>query len=324
MRNWNGRTILRKEVDIVIESDASLEGWGASCMQQWTGGPWSVQEKEMHINCLELLAATLAVQSFLKDKLGVHALLKLDNTTAVAYINHQGGTVSKTLVMLTRNLWMWCLERNISIVAEHVPGALNQIADEESRIIRDRSDWMLDPKVFHRIDQLYGPIQIDLFASRLTTQCPRFFSWRPDPFALATDAFLQDWTTCKGFANPPWCLIGQTLAHTRSQQARVVLLAPVWMSQPWYPTLLGMLSDYPTLLPEGVQGPTQATDMPICPQLAIWPISGRDSDARNFQKRLQALFSAHGGSRQTNRMTPCLGNGIAGVLDGVQIPFRAL
>ena len=40
-------------------------------------------------------------------------LLKIDNTTAAAYINNQGGTVSKELVSLTRKLWMWCLEVNI-------------------------------------------------------------------------------------------------------------------------------------------------------------------------------------------------------------------
>ena len=39
----------------------------------------------MHTNCLELKAATLAVQTFLKDHRGVSVLLELDNQTAVAY-----------------------------------------------------------------------------------------------------------------------------------------------------------------------------------------------------------------------------------------------
>jgi len=38
----------------------------------------------MHINCLELLAA----KTFLKDVIGVSALLELNNPTAVAYINN--------------------------------------------------------------------------------------------------------------------------------------------------------------------------------------------------------------------------------------------
>ena len=76
---------------MVISLDASLLGWGASCNGARTGGPWSQQEKLWHINCLEMQAAFLAVQTFLGDKSGVSVLLQLDNTTAVANINNLGG-----------------------------------------------------------------------------------------------------------------------------------------------------------------------------------------------------------------------------------------
>ena len=118
---------------LIIESDASTQGWGATCQGSDTGGPWSALEKTWHINCLELLAATLALKTFVKNKTKLSVLLKLDNTSAVAYINNQGGTVSKKLVTLTRDLWMWCLERNIHIQAQYLPGAQNCIADRESR-----------------------------------------------------------------------------------------------------------------------------------------------------------------------------------------------
>ena len=165
-------------------------------------GPWSLQEKIRHINCLELIAATLALKTFVKSKSGLSVLLRIDNTTAVAYINNQGGTVSEELVHLTRDLWMWCLKRNIHIHAQHLPGRLNTVADRESKSIRDRSDWKLDVNIFRRIDEIFGPLEVDLFASRLTHQCCRYFSWRLDPYAEATDAFLQDWAAVRGFANP--------------------------------------------------------------------------------------------------------------------------
>ena len=75
---------------MIIDSNAYLQGWGARCGEQTTGGAWSHQEAEFHINCLELLAVTLAVQSFAKDKCKISILLRIDNTTAVAYINHLG------------------------------------------------------------------------------------------------------------------------------------------------------------------------------------------------------------------------------------------
>ena len=68
-----------RQPELQIESDASLIGWGASCQGTQTGGPWSQAEKRMHINCLELLAATLAVKTFLKDQVDKRVLLLLDN-----------------------------------------------------------------------------------------------------------------------------------------------------------------------------------------------------------------------------------------------------
>ena len=141
---------------------------------------------------------------------------------------------------------MWCLERNIHIQAQYLPGVMNQVADMESRSMKDRSDWKLDRSVFLKINKRYGPVEVDLFATRLTNQCRRYFSWRPDPFA---DAFLQDWTTVKDFANPPWNLVQRVLAKTQNQGAEVILVAPLWKSQPWYPLLLSLLVDWPRLLP---------------------------------------------------------------------------
>ena len=68
-------------------------------------------------------------------------MLKIDNSTAVVYINNQGGTVSKTLVTLTKDLWMWCLERNIHIQAQHLPGVLNYRVDTEPSRIGQTGAW---------------------------------------------------------------------------------------------------------------------------------------------------------------------------------------
>jgi hypothetical protein len=91
MINWNERTVLMREPNLVIESDASRLGWGASCRGINTGGLWSSQEKTLHINCLELLAATLALKTFVKGQMTLSVLLKIDKTTAVGYINNHGG-----------------------------------------------------------------------------------------------------------------------------------------------------------------------------------------------------------------------------------------
>ena len=93
-------------------------GGQPSCQNTSIGSPWS---KIMHINSLELLAATLALKIFTKNKREISVLLRIDSTTAVAYINNQGGTISKELIQLTQDLWTWCLERNINIRTQHLP-----------------------------------------------------------------------------------------------------------------------------------------------------------------------------------------------------------
>ena len=56
---WNGRAIPIPPPSIVIETDASTQGWGAVCNRVRIGGLWSQVERLHHINCLELLAGRL-------------------------------------------------------------------------------------------------------------------------------------------------------------------------------------------------------------------------------------------------------------------------
>ena len=63
------------------------------------------EEPQMHINSLELLTASFALQSFMKSRIGIIVLLRLDNTSAVAYnYNNLGGTFSPWLVALAKEL----------------------------------------------------------------------------------------------------------------------------------------------------------------------------------------------------------------------------
>uniref|UniRef100_A0A1X7VHA5 Uncharacterized protein n=1 Tax=Amphimedon queenslandica TaxID=400682 RepID=A0A1X7VHA5_AMPQE len=115
-----------------------------------------------------------------------------------------------------------------------------------SRVMKDRSDWTLNPVIFHRIQKHFPCLEINLFATRLSHQLSRFYSWRPDPLAEATDAFLQDWGPVKGYANLPWNLKGRVLAKVEFQRVElVILMAPIWPSQPWYPRLLSLLVSSP-------------------------------------------------------------------------------
>ena len=328
LERWNGKSLLVQQPNVVIESDASLRGWGAASDEITTGGPWSPQEKQYHINCLEILAASLAVKTFVKNKSDLTILVMIDNTTAVSYINHLGGPVSPLATEITKQLWMWCLERNITLKAQYLPGTQNVRADAESRLMRDRSDWMLNQHIFQRIQDVLGPLTIDMFASRLAAQLPRFFSWRPDPLAEATDALLQDWGGLEAYANPPWNLLGRVIAKVQKEAVqKVVLVAPVWPAQHWYPILLDLLIDYPRVIPQQedtILGTAESEIPAVIPQLAVWPISGKGLRQKAFQRELLNSSWPHGGQNHPNHMIPCSKSGLAGVRNGIQIPFLDL
>ena len=86
-----------------------------------------------HINEFELIGALFAVQAFTLDARTISMRIHLDNVTAVAFINHGGGTRSVELTKLLVVLTEWCESRAISIEAVYLQGRLNVVADEESR-----------------------------------------------------------------------------------------------------------------------------------------------------------------------------------------------
>ena len=74
-------------------------------------------------------------------------LLKMDNSTSVAYVNNEGGTHSGLLMSLALEMWTWCLHRDILVTTQNVPWKENNEADRESHIFHDSSDLQLNPKI---------------------------------------------------------------------------------------------------------------------------------------------------------------------------------
>lgn len=90
------------------------------------GYTWSLQEKQEHINYLELLIASLALRCFAAKWQGVNILLCLDNITTIAFLNRMGGTHSQKLSDLIGGQYMDVVPgEGITIHAEHLPGREN-------------------------------------------------------------------------------------------------------------------------------------------------------------------------------------------------------
>ena len=88
--------------------------------------------------------------------------------------------------------------------------------------------------------------RVDLFASRLSIQLPIFISCRPDPEAMAANAFTLMWSGLRGYANPTWNLVGRVLAQAQQPDtSNTSLESPILVSNN---TAMDMYTDYPCLL----------------------------------------------------------------------------
>lgn len=232
-----------------LMTDASNEGWGAVCGPQSTGGLWTSDEKRHHINYLELLAVFLGLKALCTSHRDRHISLKIDNTTAVAVINHMGTSHSGHLNKLCKEIWDWCIARNLWISAGHIAGKANVEADLESRQNQTMTEWMLNTSLFSQsLKTLQFAPDIDLFASRLNKQLPNYVAYRPDPDSIAIDAFTMNWAKLKFYAFPPFSVIAAVLKKIQEDKATGICVLPNWPTQAWFPKAMKMTVQEPVVL----------------------------------------------------------------------------
>ncbi len=299
------REIIPKNPEITIRSDSSDYAWGGVCLntQQKVNGMWSNSEKKEHINFKELKAIFLCLKTFLNETNQVHVRVESDNTTAVAYINNFGGKIDY-LDNLGREIWFWMIEKNCWISASYIPGCENDIADEESRIKKNcNTEWKLNEKVFQKIHKLWPYPEIDLFASRINKQLPKYVSWEPDPDSIAVDAFSFEWNDNNYYIFPPFSLINNILAKLDHDGGSSTLVAPIWPTQVWWVKLLQMTTEPPRLLggKRLLTNPwNEKEEHPLRSQLklGVFRVSGRNSCQRDYRSELPSWQKRPGVLRQ--------------------------
>ena len=88
---------------------------------------------------------------------------------------------------------------------------------------------------------MYGPFDVDLFASRLNAKKAQYVARYPEPEAMAIDAFTLKWNHDMLYIFPPFSLIPKILQKLQFDQGNAVLIAPIWTTQSWWPRLMNLL-----------------------------------------------------------------------------------
>lgn len=250
---WLNQSWLAQGVPIALPppqetlyTDSSMSGWGAHMGCLDASGLWDASMAGQHINLLELEAVAMALQEFVQDVKGKHILLNTDNTTVACYLNKQGGTHSHSLSVRAEEILLWCQDRKISLTAKYIPGKLNILADVLSRShMVLPTEWTIVHRALTPVWNHWFRPDVDLFATKFSKRLPIYVSPVPDPQAWAVDALSLSWTPLLAYAFPPIPILGKVLKKARQEQATLILVAPKWEAQQWFPDLLDLSHEAP-------------------------------------------------------------------------------
>ena len=143
-------------VDVKIATNSSFLGWGATMGHARIAGLWEWERLWSHINKKELQTCFIALEYFVSHLIrDIHVQLSVENTAAVSYLNHAGGTRSQALSDLAIAIWEWCLQRKIYLSAIHIQGIVNKTPDGLSHQKLESTEWMLYSSVFCQIVAVY-------------------------------------------------------------------------------------------------------------------------------------------------------------------------
>ena len=146
------------EAQTHLFTDAFESGWGAHLDKHQVSGSWSTREATLHINHLEMLAVLYALRAFRVQLKGLTVQLMSDNASVVSYIRKQGGTVSVPLYLLTREVLILARDAQITLLAKHIPGERNALADLLSRMDKIvHTEWTLLHSVFEALHGMGHP-----------------------------------------------------------------------------------------------------------------------------------------------------------------------
>jgi len=133
LSTWNSRLANLQPCNVLLNTDASLTGWGASLgatssSPTHTSAGWWLPSKQCHINMLKITVVHNALKSFLPLLQGKAVQIGCNNIVTVAHLNHMGGR-SPPMNNVMRAIHQLCKSSHIQLTATYLLGVDNMVAD---------------------------------------------------------------------------------------------------------------------------------------------------------------------------------------------------
>ena len=253
---YNGRPFRQPTTELTVYTDASETGWGGVCGRRSYSGAWTETDYSSSSNMRELKAIQKVILAMGETVKNRKLLILSDNITAIANVVKEGGNNNVEYIQQLKELYWTMKQLDCTIIMRYIPGERNVFADVASRR-NFRDEYQLTEEAMNQIVRRWGEPTIDLFATSENNQVPRFYSWKADRGAVATDAFAQPWGRERlPYAHPPIRLIPKVILKSAEERVRrMILVLPHWPSLPFWPLLARQTQDHIMLPDNCLEGP---------------------------------------------------------------------
>ena len=265
---WNGSVLRPRSVSRVLYTDASGHGYGGVLQRVSSrvvepalsvhSGVWEDFDSRASVHT-ELKGLWRVLVSAGRDLVGQSVLHRTDSISTYYILRKGGSRRNGALDAIASRVMVYCALQGITLSMQYVgAGAIILSGADALSRRQDETDCKLHPSVFESLLARFGAVDVDRFATAASVQwvggrplpCWSLFA---DGRAVGVDALSGDWRGVSNYAFPPVHLVGEVLRLASEQQARVLLVAPRWEAQWWWPVLQRMALEI-VELPAVVQG----------------------------------------------------------------------
>lgn len=238
IKKYNVR-LLREYAPVatLVYSDASSIAAGAyvvNCKNSAFHSSWSSAEISQSSTFKEIRAINLALQAYAPLLSGKPVKWFSDSQSCVHIV--QSGSTKLDLHSEAMGIFNICMKFNIDLRIQWIPRELNTVADDISKY-RSTDEWEVSREFFEYLDALWGPHDIDRFATYKNRKTARYNSLFMDVESEAVDCFTEDWGGCNNWLVPPVCMVAKTILHVVYCRANATLVIPKWPSSSFWPLL---------------------------------------------------------------------------------------
>lgn len=234
----------------LVYSDASNLGPGSyivNCRDSVYRSLWSESEKHKSSTFREVKAVRLALRAYGDILQGRTVKWFSDSQSCVKVI--QAGSTKSDLQLESLKFFDLCIKWNIDLRIQWVPREQNDIADTISKM-GDTDEWEVTVEFFDFMNELWGPYDIDRFASHRNRKVQRYNSKFIDFETEAVDAFTQFWGHSNNWLTPPIRLVTRTIFHLLHCKASGTIIVPKWPSCSFWPILFKRNGDKQAFITE--------------------------------------------------------------------------